>query len=107
MTGKFVSRYEGKPFLQLLDNYVLDAIGMLDPEMDAQLTALEPQYHLSYGQSGTWREIVEARMNFPPGMKGAIRELWEKGRPRFIAANGYEPNPIDFTQQFIDTKFPH
>ena len=80
---------------------------MLDAETEQRMTALEPQYRLAYGGAGSWREIVEARMQFPKGMAGAIREMWEKGRPRYIAANGVEPNPIEFTQKFIDTKFPH
>lgn len=100
-------RYTGKPFLRLLDCYVMDAIGVLDPDDDAALKAAEPQFHRMFGATGSWREIVVSRMNFPPGMAGAIRELWEKGRPRFIAQNGFEPNPWDFTIQFVDTKFPH
>jgi hypothetical protein len=100
-------RYDGKPFLKLLDNYFLDAIGMLDEETEAWLKASEPHFRLTYGAAGTWREIVESRMQFPAGMAGAIKEVWEKGRPRYRAAYGTEPNPIDFIQKFIDTKFPH
>lgn len=101
------SRYEGKPFLRLLDNYFLDAIGMLDEETEEWLKASEPHFRATYGETGGWREIVEARMRFPAGMPGAIREIWEKGRPRYIAEIGVEPNPIEFIQKFIDTKFPH
>lgn len=101
------SRYDGKPFLRLLDCYVMDAIGVLDPEDDAMLKKAEPKFHTMFGLSGSWREIVVARMNFPPGMKGAVKELWEKGRPKFIAQHGFEPNPWDFTVHFIDTNFPH
>ncbi|MCW3845650.1 hypothetical protein OF829_00240 [Sphingomonas sp. LB-2] len=101
------SRYDGKPFLRLLDCYVMDAIGFLDPEDDEQLRNAEPKLRAAFGLTGSWREMVVARMNFPAGMQGALRELWEKGRPKFIAANGFEPNPWDFTIQFIDTKFPH
>ena len=101
------SRYDGKPFLRLLDHYFLDAIGMLDEDEEAWLTASEPNFRLMFGATGTWREIVEARMQFPAGMPGAIREVWEKGRPRYLATYGHEPNPIDFIQKFIDNKFPH
>ncbi len=100
-------RYDGKPFLELLDCYVLDAIGVLDEETDARLTQYEPHYRLMFGIAGPWRTIVEKRMNFPAGMAGAIREMWEKGRPRYIAQTGFEPNPNEFAMQFIDTKFPH
>lgn len=101
------SRYTGKPFLRLLDNYVMDAIGMLDADTDAALTAEEPQFHKLFATTGSWREIVVSRMNFPAGIAGAIREVWEKGRVQYIAAQGVEPNPWEFTIHFIDTKFPH
>ena len=100
-------RYAGKPFLRLVDSYVLDAIGHLDPAADAALTAKEPEFHATFGAKGSWREIVEARMTFPDGMRGAIREVWDKGRVRFVAAQGREPDPMEFTTAFVDTKFPH
>ena len=100
-------RYAGKPFLELLDSYVLDAIGALDSTQDAALKAREPGFRATFGASGSWREIVQSRMNFPAGIAGAIREVWEKGRPKFVAAQGREPDPVEFTRTFVDTKFPH
>jgi hypothetical protein len=99
-------RYEGKPFLKLLDSYVLDAIGALDAQTASTLAAMEPTLLQTYGGSGGWRDVVVAQMQFPEGMAGAIREVWEKGRPRFVAAHGREPDPIEFTQVFVDTNFP-
>lgn len=100
-------RYEGKPFLRLLDCYVMDAIGHLDPEQDVQLTALEPKFREVFGGEGDWREIVEARMKFPDGYQGAVRQVWEKGTARFIEANGQNPDPAEFTRIFVDSNFPH
>ncbi|MBO9622498.1 MAG: hypothetical protein J7500_07280 [Sphingomonas sp.] len=100
-------RYAGKPFLRLVDSYVLDAIGHLDSSAAATLTSMEPQLRATLGAEGSWREMVESRMQFPEGMQGAIREVWEKGRVRFVAAQGHEPDPHEFTRTFVDTKFPH
>ena len=100
-------RYAGKPFLRLLESYILDAIGHLDPMADASLRAMEPQYREMFGATGSWREIVVGRMQFPDGMQGAILEVWESGRVRFQQANGREPDPMEFTRVFVDTKFPH
>lgn len=100
-------RYEGKPFLRLLDSYVLDAIGHLDPGQAETLSEMEPSFRETFGSGGSWREIVEKRMQFPAGMAGAIREVWAKGHDRFVAANGREPDPGEFTRVFVDTKFPH
>lgn len=100
-------RYTGKPFLRLLESYVLDATGHLDADSDAALTAMEPSYHAMFGEAGPWRAIVAQRMRFPDGMAGAIREVWEKGRTKFVAANGHEPDPAEFSRFFVDTNFPH
>ncbi|MEG3180460.1 hypothetical protein [Sphingomonas sp. LT1P40] len=83
--------YAGKPFLRLLDSYVLDAIGVLDAKSDATLTAMEPKFREIFGATGDWRTIVAQRMQFPDGMAGAIREVWVKGRAKFIAAQGMNP----------------
>lgn len=100
-------RYAGKPFLQLLDSYVLDAIGHLDPASDQALVAMEPQFRKTFGATGNWREIVASRMQFPAGMAGAIREVWQAGRVKFEQANGRPADPVEFTRIFVDTNFPH
>jgi len=100
-------RYTGKPFLKLIDCYVLDAIGCLDEASDAALKGMEPQFRESFGEEGGWREIVAARMQFPAGMPAAIREVWAKGRIRFREAQGHEPDPGEFARVFVDTNFPH
>ena len=100
-------RYAGKPFLPLLEAYVLDAIGHLDPAADAAHRAREGEYRAMFGATGAWREIVAGRMRFPDGMQGAIREVWQSGRDRFRQANGRDPDPAEFARIFVDTKFPH
>ena len=101
------TRYDGKPLLRLVDAYVLDAIGHLPPEVDAKMTDMEPKFREAFGASGSWREMVAEQMKFPEGLPAAIREMWAKGRVKFLAANGYEPDPATFTMSFVDTKFPH
>ena len=98
-------RYAGKPFLRMLDCYVLDAIGALHPDEQARLAEMAPMLQETFGNSD-WREVVAKEMQFPDGMAGAIREVWTKGRTRFIEAQGQEPDPLEFTQSFVDTKFP-
>lgn len=100
------ARYDGKPLLRLLDGYVMDAIGRLDPAEDAALAAMEPDLRRQWGGTGGWRDLCAAQMRFPAGMTGAIREVWEKGRAKFLETEGYEPNPVQFTRSFVDSKFP-
>jgi len=100
-------RYEGKPFLRLLDSYVLAAIGHLDDANANWLTEAEPHFRATFGAKGSWRDIVMSRMQFPEGMEASIREIWQQGRVKFLAMDGTEPDPVAFTHQFVDTKFPH
>jgi hypothetical protein len=100
-------RYVGKPFLELVDAYVLDAIGHLHPDSDAELTAREPEFRKLFGIDASWREMVVQRMGFPEGMAGALRELWVKGRNSYVTKHRAEPVPREFVQGFIDTNFPH
>lgn len=100
------ARYDGKPFLRLLDSYVLDAIGHLDAANRQWLKDSEPHLRATYGGEGSWQDVVAAQMQFPAGLPDAIRELWENGRARFIAAGEGEPDPVQFAYTFVDSKFP-
>ena len=100
-------RYEGKPFLRLLDSYILDTIGALDEANRKWLVESEPYHREIFGAKGGWREIVAGRMNFPQGMDATIVEVWEKGSARFRQDTGEEPDPVQFTHMFVDQNFPH
>lgn len=100
-------RYIGKPFLRLLDSYVLDVIGALDDANARWLVAAEPNFRHEFGGTGGWRDVVRQRMQFPVGIDAAIRETWEKGRVRYREGTGEDADPIAFAQTFIDTNFPH
>ena len=101
------TRYDGKPFLELVDSYVLDSIGHLDEAQDRSLTEREAHFREIFGEQGNWRQITERRMRFPEGMSQAICEVWTSGRTKFVEQNGAEPDPVEFTHHFVDTKFPH
>ncbi|MHA6722300.1 hypothetical protein [Sphingomonas sp. RS2018] len=100
-------RYAAKPFLELVDAWMLDAIGALPADRAAALTAREGEFATLFGERGGWRDMVVTRMNFPAGMAGAVREVWDKGRVRFVEANGHDPDSGEFVRTFVDTNFPH
>lgn len=100
-------RYDGKPFLRLLDSYVLAAIGALDQANADWLTQAEPYFRETFGGAGTWREIVAGRMQFPAGMEAAIVNVWETGRAQFLEQTGEEPDAVQFAHTFVDTNFPN
>lgn len=100
-----MSRYAGKPFLRLLECYVLDAIGELSDEQQATLRAMEPKLHEVYGVRGSWQAVIEAQMDFPATVADKIREIWRTNAEKFASA-GTPINAEDFAQHFVDTNFP-
>lgn len=99
-----MSRYEGKPFLKLLECYVLRAIHALPEEQERAMQAMEPHFTQAFGASGSWVEMVEQQMDLPPDMPQTIRQIWEEGNVR-MKDMGFEPDPVEFTRQFVDTNF--
>lgn len=97
-------RYAGKPFLRLLESYVLKAIGRLSPQEERALEAMEDKLSAVYGQNGSWVEIVAAQMEFPVELPQRIREIWETGSAR-AREQGFTPDPIEFTRHFVDMNF--
>jgi hypothetical protein len=100
-----MSRYDGKPFLRLLDCYVLRAIGALDQQQEISLRSMEPKLSSVYGVDGSWFEIVAKQMDFPDSLPVQINEIWVSGKAK-AEHQGLSVDPIEFTKQFVDTNFP-
>ena len=98
-------RYTDKPFLRFVDAWVLRAIGHLDEATDAYCKAMVPSLEKSFGVTGSWPQIVERQMKFPPDLPAQIRRIWEGGKARFEAGNGEAPDPVQFAMIFVDRNF--
>lgn len=94
-------RYDGKPFLKLLDSYVLWAIDELPKENAQALTEMTPKLRAIYGNGGDWQQIVCAVMKLPSNMPVLIREVWVKNT-EIARKNGATLIPIEFAEMFVD-----
>ena len=100
-----MNRYEGKPFLRLLECYVLAAIDQLDAGQSEALKNMEPKLAAVYNTSGTWLEIVHDQMDLPESFPIKIREVWESNLAR-LQASGVSVDPNEFAMAFVDQNFP-
>ncbi len=98
-------RYVGKPFLRLLECYVLDAIGELEADQAEVLRRMEPKLGETYGMKGTWQQIVSAQMALPESLPSKIRVLWER-QLEMATARGAAITPGEFATVFVDQNFP-
>lgn len=100
-----MDRYSGKPFLRLLECYVLNAIHQLDGHQSLALQRMEPKLSEVYLMNGTWLEIVSVQMGFPESLPSQIRSIWEKYLTR-AKEQGIAVDPNEFAIEFVDQNFP-
>ncbi len=101
-----MERYDGKPFLRLLECYVLSAIGQLDERQHDALRLMEPKLHSVYGLGGTWQEVVRSQMGFPDSLPRKIYKIWEKNLAT-AHANRMTVDPNEFAITFVNQNFPN
>lgn len=95
-------RYEGKPFLRLLECYVLWSVDELPPKQAETLEEMAPKLAATYGADGTWQEIVAAQMEFSPDLPDALRVMWERTLVNAGAHRG-TVDPELWAQQVVDS----
>ena len=100
-----MDRYTGKPFLKLLECYILDSIEQLDDASRLSLQKMEPKLQGVYGVKGTWLDIVSAQMDFPASFPEQIKQIWSSflGHAR---TQGLAVDPNEFAKKFVDENFP-
>jgi hypothetical protein len=101
----YSNRYQGKPFLKLVDSFVLDCIGQLDASQDALLNQMLPKLQKTFNNEGTWQEIVMRQLQFETKVKAAILELWVKNQ-NIAKQNGTTLEPMEFVTMFVDNNIP-
>jgi hypothetical protein len=93
-------RYEGKPFLKLVDAFVLKAIGCLDSSQESLLEQMTPKLQATFNHSGSWEDIVIAQLEFPPDVRVSILDLWQKNQA-IAKQRGAELTPMQFVEMFV------
>ena len=94
-------RYAGKPFLRLLECYVLSAAGELPVADEQRLEAMTPKLREVYKRQGSWQEIVAREMELPPDLPQHIRALWTRNKQR-AENSGVELTAEEFARMFVD-----
>ena len=95
-----VNRYAGKPFLKLVDSFVLKCIDQLDPSQESLLVQMTPKLREVYSSGGTWEEIVVVQLRFPPNIRETVQALWEKNQD-IANQSGATLTPMQFVEMFV------
>lgn len=94
-------RYEGRPLLILLENYVLDVLGEVDAGKQQSLREMTQKV---FGGGEDWRETLRETLHLDSTTDESLLELWERNQQ--IAANAnISLHPIQFAKMVADTNF--
>lgn len=107
MSSALDDRYDGRPFLKLLDSYVLWAAGELEPENELALVKMTPKLQEVYASSGSWQEIVEAQMDLPDSAAASIKAMWSRNLARVETAgeHGEHLDAGEWARRVVDENF--
>jgi hypothetical protein len=97
-------RHAGKPFLRMIELYVLWAIGELPQANQDSLNNIAPKLQSMYGGGGEWHEAIAAAMHMPLEMPAAIRDMWVRNL-EIARANEVTLPPEKFAEMFVDENF--
>ncbi|UUO06775.1 hypothetical protein M4951_00340 [Blastopirellula sp. J2-11] len=99
-----MSRYEGKPFVRLLECYILSAIDELPEVYAEKLNEMGPALKETYNLEGGWRDVVAQVMHFPDTVDDELRNMWAHNQT-VAAQNGQILAAEAFAQAVVDQNF--
>jgi hypothetical protein len=94
-------RYEGRPLILILDNYVLDCIGELPPDKKALITSIVQK---AFGGGPDWKKTVRDILQLSDSIEDNIRSLWIENK-KIAEQNNSELHPVQFAKMIVDDNF--
>lgn len=95
-------RYRNRPLLVMVENYILDCIGELQPQEQEAIAKLV-QHALEPAED--WRQTLRSYLHFDAGMDDELRELWKTNR-EIAKEHDSELTAIHFARMVVDDNFP-
>ena len=93
-------RYESNPMLVVVENYVLDAIGALEPE---KAVLLNEMICRTFGGKD-WKAVVRQQFDLPAETDDNLRVMWSQ-RQEEAEAQQRDVAPEDFAREAADEMF--
>ncbi len=94
------NRYHNKPFLLLLEGFVLDAIGALPPEIESAAEVIATKVF----EGKDWRTQLQAQIGLPKDFAQQLSGLWAENQ-KIAEQKGVTLAPKDFAQALVEANF--
>ncbi len=83
------ARYDGIPFLRLVELYVQHVIGALSAHDASLLMQMTPKLEKTFGREGDWHAIIASVMEFDGAFDGHLKREWERARAAGLTAENF------------------
>ena len=93
-------RYQNKPFLMLLEGFVLDALGALPEDMDAAAQLISTKV---FGDP-SWRVQLQAQVGLPKDFGKQLLPLFKENQ-KIAESKGATLSPQEFAQALVEANF--
>jgi hypothetical protein len=94
-------RYEGRPLLIVLENYVLDCIGAL--EVSSQNAMCSAVQRVFKGDDD-WHETLRRQLHLPHDLDDQLRQIWQRNSAVAVE-RGETLLPVQFAKMVADEHF--
>ena len=89
-------RYQGRPLLIVLENYVLDCIGELEPEKQQIAVSVVQRV---FGGGEDWKATVRSELELGASLDPHLRQLWARNQ-QIAKEAGQELHPVRECPEF-------
>lgn len=96
-------RYDGRPLLILLENYVLSAIGNLAPDKEQLVASITQRI---FGGDADWRGTLRTTLQLGDSLDDSLRQMWAENQQR-AQQSGVTLGPEEFARIIADQNFAH
>jgi hypothetical protein len=94
-------RYQGKPLLIILENYILDCIGALEPDRQELVRGVVQR---SFGGGDDWKQTIRSMLQIDGNLDEQLRLMWEQNQEA-AQVSGIELHPVQFAKMVADQNF--
>ena len=95
------ARYQGRPLVIVLENYILDCIGKLPPGSSQELAKLMQQ---ALGGGPDWKQTIRDMLHLDARLDQELRDLWDRNEA-LAREQGQELHPVQFARMVVDENF--
>ena len=96
-------RYQGRPLLIIIENYISDSIGALERERQDQVRGVVQR---TFGGADDWKQTMRGVLELEENLDEQLNQMWLRNQ-ELARSNGVVLHPVQFAKMVADQNFAH